>query len=179
MTPLEPPYRAGRKKHKGRLIPVLISSRNELSTHFHQRCDSCVNSCNLIHVPLNAVETQSRRLTVALFNAGSVGSPEKRTGISSSILDNDIDLLFLTETWLRPRGDEARCVDLDPRGYAIKSFPCPFRCGRLAVIFRDSLSAYLTSSTTFTVDHSSYELVKICLVLQNKAFRFLFVSPAT
>ena len=105
---------------------MLISSQTEQSTHLNQCCDSCVNSCNLIHVPLNAVETQSRRLTVALFNAGSVGSPEKRTGISSSILDNDIDLLFLTETWLRPCGDEAKCADLAPSGYAVKSSPAPF-----------------------------------------------------
>ena len=61
MTPLEPPYRAGRKKHKGRLIPVLISSRNELSTHFHQRCDSCVNFCNLIHVSLQSAKNTASR----------------------------------------------------------------------------------------------------------------------
>ena len=42
----------------------------------------------------------------------------------------------------------------------------------VAVIFRDSLSTNLTSSTTFTFDHSSYELVQVSLTLQNKALLF-------
>ena len=120
------PYRARRRKQQGRPIPELLSSRNEHSTCLRQRCDSRVNSCNLIHVPLLSPKTQSRGRTVALFNARSVGTPEKRTEMSSFILDNDIDLLFLTETWLRPCGDEAKCADLAPSGYAVKSSPAPF-----------------------------------------------------
>ena len=30
---------------------------------------------------------------------------------------------FVTETWLSSSGDEARCIDLAPCGYDVKSFP--------------------------------------------------------
>ena len=44
--------------------------------------------------------------------------------------------MFLTETWLRPSGDEAKCADLTPPGYSVHSFPrspgaASFHCQRL------------------------------------------------
>ena len=59
----------------------------------------------------------------ALFNAQSVGSSEKRAEISTFVSDNGIDMLFITETWLNPRGDEAKIADLAPSGYSARSSP--------------------------------------------------------
>ena len=100
--------------------------------------------------------------------------------MSNFILDNDTDLLFLTETWLRLHRDEAKCAGLAPSGYAIKSFHRPLRGGGLAVIFRDSLFTSLTSSTTFTFDHSRCKLVQVSLTLQYKALHFfgLYRQPS-
>ena len=116
---------------------------------------------------------------MALFNARSVGTPEKRTEMSKFIFAIDTDLLFLIEACLRLRGDKAKCVDLAPIGYAIKSLPRPFPGGGLAAIFRDSLSTCLTSSTTFTFDHSSCEQVQVSLTYSTKQFTSSVVSPAT
>ena len=89
-----------------------------------------VHRANLIPVPLLASARSSvSGLRVALFNARSVGTPEKRCEISNYINDNAIDLMFLTETWLRSHGDEAKIVDLASSGYAVKSFPRPSRGG--------------------------------------------------
>ena len=74
-----------------------------------------VHRAILIRVPLLASASSSvSALRVALFNARSVGTPEKRCEISSYINDIAIDSMFLTETWLRSHGDEAKIADLAP-----------------------------------------------------------------
>ena len=97
-----------------------------------------VHRTNLIRVPLPASARSSvSGLRATLFNARSVGTPEKRCEISNYINDNAIDLMFLTETWLRSHGDEAKIADLAPSGYAVKSFPRPSRGGWHRCHFQD------------------------------------------
>ena len=55
-------------------------------------------------------------LLVCLFNARSVDTSRRRSDISTFILDNNIDIMLLTEIWLRPAGDEAKIADLAPPG---------------------------------------------------------------
>ena len=52
----------------------------------------------------------------------SVDTSRRRSDISTFIQDN-MDIMLLTETWLRPAGDEARIADLAPPGYSVLSFP--------------------------------------------------------
>ncbi|XP_076441126.1 uncharacterized protein LOC143280376 [Babylonia areolata] len=66
---------------------------------------------------------QDTRMTVGLFNTQSVGSKSKRTQIVDFIKDENMDILFLTETWLKTSGDESKCADLVPPGYKLRSFP--------------------------------------------------------
>ena len=80
---------------------------------------------------------------MALFNAHSVNNPKKRTEIATFLTDFAVEVLFLTETWLGMRGDEAECADLTPPGYCMKSFPRSSRGGALAVIFRLSFLKHL------------------------------------
>ena len=141
---------------------MLISHRKELSLPDRCSSSSKVNHDNLMSVSLQSSSlSKARRLKVPLFDARSVEKPEKRTEISSFISDNDIDILFLNESWLRPHGDEAKCADLTPSGCSIRSFPRPSRGGGVAVIYRDSLSPHLTTSTRFSFDHSSFELAQV------------------
>ncbi|KAL8573032.1 hypothetical protein ACOMHN_010462 [Nucella lapillus] len=69
--------------------------------------------------------------------------------------------MFVTETWLRARGDEAKCADLSPAGYNIRSFPCPSRGGGLAVIYHDRFSSTISFNTSFPFDHPAFELVRV------------------
>ena len=50
----------------------------------------------LLHISLS-----SSSLLVCLFNARSVGTSRRRSDISTFIQDNNIDIMLLTETWLR------------------------------------------------------------------------------
>ena len=57
-----------------------------------------------------------------MFNACSVGTLEKRTEIADFITDRCVDVLFIMKTWLRQASDEAKCADLAPPGFTVKSF---------------------------------------------------------
>ena len=132
-----------------------------------------VHRANLTRVPLLASARSSvSGLRAALFNARSVGTPEKRCEISNYINDNAIDLMFLTETRLRSHGDEAKIANLAPSGYAVKSFPRPSRGGGIAVIFRTGLSSHLTVKADFSFTRNTFELVQISVTLQRTVLHF-------
>ena len=119
------------------------------------------------------ISTNTTGFRIALFNAQSVGSSEKRAEISTFVTDTRIDLFFITETWLNYRGDEAKIAELAPSGYSARSFPRRSRGGGLAVVFRDTLSTNLTFKTKFDFDHSSFELIQVSVTLQTSALHFL------
>ena len=77
-----------------------------------------VNIC-----PISLIRNEATNLTVSLFNAQSVCQPEKHVSICNFIYDADVDILFLTETWLNSSDDDARCIDLAPCGYMLSHFP--------------------------------------------------------
>ena len=74
----------------------------------------------LLHIPLSSSSAEST-LLVCLFNARSVGTSRRRSDISTFIQDNNINIMLLTETWLRPAGVEAKIADLVPPGYSVLS----------------------------------------------------------
>ena len=78
-----------------------------------------INFNNSISVPRICYSGQSTsaNISIALFNARSVGLKDKRSAIIEFILDNGVDVFCVTETWLRAAGDEARCKDLSRPGY--------------------------------------------------------------
>ena len=84
------------------------------------------NLLNLLNVNTNQRQTFLR---ICCFNAQSVGTSEKRTNVEHFVVTEQIDILFITETWLRCQGDEAKRVDMTPPGYSMKSFPRSARGG--------------------------------------------------
>ena len=72
-----------------------------------------MNVANLVNIyPLSVIRNEATHLTMSLFNAQSVCQPEKCVSICDFICDADVDILFLTETWLILSGDEAKCTTL-------------------------------------------------------------------
>ena len=82
----------------------------------------CVPLRQLLHIPFGS-SSAGNTFLVCLFNVRSVGTSRRRSDISTFIQDNNIDIMLLTETWLRPAGDEAKMADLAPPGYSVLSFP--------------------------------------------------------
>ena len=76
---------------------------------------------------------------VLFLNAQSVRN--KVLDICDYIMQANVDLVFLCETWLRPLGDEADCAALTPPGFCLKTLPRQSgRGGGLAVLHRISLT---------------------------------------
>ncbi|KAL8594569.1 hypothetical protein ACOMHN_002124 [Nucella lapillus] len=127
----------------------------------------------------------STHLLVGTFNAQSVGTSRKRTDICSFINDNDVDILLLTETWLRSAGDEAKCADLSPPGYSVHSFPRdrlrgPVRGGGIAIIVNNSLKHQVLSCSFSDLDHPSFEAAYIILNINRQRLNlfscFVFIE---
>ena len=55
----------------------------------------------LLHIPLSSSSAEE----VCLFNARSVGISRRRSDIITFIQDNNIDIMLLMETWLRPHSE--------------------------------------------------------------------------
>ena len=73
------------------------------------------------------------------LNAQSIRN--KALDICDYIMQANVDLVFLCETWLRPVGDEADCAALTPPGFCLKSLPRqPGTGDELAVLHRTSLT---------------------------------------
>ena len=102
---------------------------------------------------------------VACFNAHSVGAAERCTEIANFVVNRNVDILFITASWLREGGDEAKLCGLSPAGYSIRSFPRLSRGGGIAVLAKKNTFNCLTFSTILDFDHSSFELVQATLVL--------------
>ncbi|GFS05413.1 ATP-dependent DNA helicase [Elysia marginata] len=68
------------------------------------------------------------------------------------ILEKELDILCLTETWISEAGDENIIADLTPPGFSTTSFPrTGRRGGGVALVYRSNLTSvvakeYLTTS---------------------------------
>ena len=106
-----------------------------------------------VHSISNSTKTISG-LRVGCFNAQSVQrNCDKRTEISPLICDQHMDILFITETRIKPHGDEGRLHDLTPAGYIATSFPQESRGGGIAVVHNKCLSKRISITAMFCFHH--------------------------
>ena len=98
----------------------------------------------------------------------------KRCEISTFIKDNDVDLFFVTETWLSAQGDEAKTVELAPSGFDVKSFPRQSRSrgGGIAIVYKSTIGSNITIKTNFNFTHTSFEAVQASITLQHNTLHF-------
>ena len=99
------------------------------------------------------------RCHVACLNAQSVRTSTH--DIRDLIVDEKLDILFLTETWLYSSGDESCVADFTPTGYTTKSFPRKGRKGGgIAIVSKKEIDAILQVDVlTFT----SFECIQVRL----------------
>lgn len=116
-------------------------------------------------------------LRIALLYAQSYGSPSalKCTEIAEFVTDNDVDLIFLSETLLEQEGDVGQCDEVTLAGCSMRSFPRPSRGGGLAVAFRDSLARHLSFTSSFSFIHSSFQAAHATLALPQKCLHFFCI----
>ena len=131
------------------------------------------NADNLISIKktnFNFSANQLNKLKISSFNAQSLGPccQDKRILVNEFIRDNDIDIMFIQETWFNPTGDEGLCSELAPPNYIALSFPRPNHGGGLAVVFKKSLEKKISIKTDFQFAHQSFEVFHLYLKTPNR-----------
>ena len=136
----------------------------------------CYDHGNLIEIKIvNNLSSKSELFRICLFDAWSIGTDEKQTKIKKFITDQAINMLFLTETWLRPFDDEIKCTNLMPSGYTVNSFARNSGGGGITVLAMNSIAHRITYTSKFTFNHTSFELVHVTLVLHNQTINFFCI----
>ena len=110
-------------------LPVHIISRTDKKTHVNHQTG--VNLINLRPIPR---ETYSK-LNVYLWNANSVRN--KTNILFDYILEHDVDIMCITESWLR-HNDSVVISECTPPGYSCLNVPreCESYGGGIAVVLR-------------------------------------------
>ena len=119
--------------------------------------------------------TTQKLSVVSLWDASMrnlCSETDKRTEISTFICDQHMDILFITETRIKPHGDEGRLHDLTPAGYIAKSFPRESRGGGISVVYNNCLSKWISIAATFCFLHQSFEVIWLSITLTSGNINF-------
>ena len=99
----------------------------------------------------------------------------KALDICDYIMQANVDLIFLCETWLRPVGDEADCAALTPHGFCLKSLPRQSGTGGgLAVLHQTSLTRNIAVCTRDFV-FTAFDICEVRLSCDGHTVVFLSV----
>ena len=98
----------------------------------------------------------------------------RRCEISKLIIDNGVDLFFVTETWLSAQSDEAKTFDLAPSGFDVKSFPRQSRSrgGGISIVYKSTFGSNITFKTNFDFTHTSFKVVQASNTAQHNTLHF-------
>ena len=129
-----------------RRIPVIISPR-----HDYIPCAGVINKKNLTHIDTSLfLQEDSTLFKVSYLNTQSARL--KGSLINEYIVESNSDIMLLTETWYREKGDEVLINDIKPEGFAPPmSIPRVGRSGGgLCLVYKKSISATKKVLDTFT-----------------------------
>ena len=89
------------------------------------------------------------------------------------ILDDGIDILLMTETWLCAQGDEACIAEIMPQGYVLRSFPrTSSRGGGIAFTVQDTFC----ESTSFKpLSFQSFEAIELHISGRNLSISVVYL----
>ena len=99
--------------------------------------------------------------------------------ISDLTIEESIDFMFLTETWLTKADEKTgRINELKPAGFSVRSYPRKNRTGGgVAILYRNTYEKYITRFHEF--DFKSFQAAQICLNISNTPISFICVYRPT
>ena len=154
--------RAGGLKQTGLAVmaPTLADTTNihSILVHISKRCvepqinkRSGVNQNNLIKVDCHRQEiTNDKAISTCLLNVRS--AQNKPSLIADFIVENELDVLALTETWLKETDStQSHTIsEMTPSGYRCLHVPrSRGKGGGVGILFRSCVSVKQASSSTF------------------------------
>ena len=108
------------------------------------------NVHNVITLPLckQVSKTRDQGVRVCYVNAQSCRN--KTLAIADHILDNQLDMMAISETWLKSSRDSNVIKDIVPNGYCIKHTPRPIgKGGDVAIIHKSEIVLYKQDTDAF------------------------------
>ncbi|KAK6182093.1 hypothetical protein SNE40_009856 [Patella caerulea] len=111
------------------------------------------------------------RLKLCLLNIQSACN--EGFDIEETIIHQNIDMLALTETWLKPQSDESKIATMTPNGYKFEHKPRMSKGGGIAVIYREHLS--LKFYPPKFIEVKSFEYLECLLTSAQTATRIIVV----
>jgi hypothetical protein len=148
----------------GQQIESIVSNRGSVVNS----SDSFTNRAlqkNLIQVPV-----YKQTSNFALINCQSVRN--KTSCLTDHLIDNDIDLCVLTETWLKPGDSDQRIIsDMTPPGYKLHHVPRNGRGGGIAVLLRSSFS--VTPQDSFNA--VSFESMRLAIKIKSVTIHLVVI----
>jgi hypothetical protein len=163
-------------------IKVIINSKRCRTT---KKRRPTINTENLVRITSkndkNLIQSSERLFSFGLLNARSAKQQDRTNNkpmeIHDLIADNDIDILAITETWLRDDGrDQVAIGDMTPTGYRIQHCPRKKRRGGgLAIIYRDDLKI----NTITPLHFDTFECFRTQVFHQKVSFHLAVVYRPT
>jgi hypothetical protein len=152
----------GRGTRAGRLHRIWHCPTPQLaqpaSIAHHKHVPDMLSLCSAISAP---PKVSDDALRVCMINSQSVNPVGKAELISDYLIENHLDMMLITETWLRP-DDESKCKQLTPDGYLTASFPRLTGVGGgIAIICKQYLHAVSSFSDNLPFPHTTFEAVEL------------------
>ena len=123
--------------------------------------------------PTYPTDLQNMNLKWMCFNAQSCR--QIVNDLFEIIVENNLDILMLTETWLYEQGDEAYITAMTPPGYTCHSFPRGARGGGIAFIIKACLSENITCTC---LDYTSFESAELKLTINQTSAIYVPLPPS-
>ncbi|ELT98964.1 hypothetical protein CAPTEDRAFT_186385 [Capitella teleta] len=135
-----------------------------------------VNNSNMVVVE-TAVRPTMVQGTAGVLNAQSIRN--KTLSIMDHVLEKEIDILAITETWLR-EGDAALATELTPSGYVFQHITQEAReeedhdrirrGGGVGILIRKDIKHELVKKES---SYQSFEMIEMKIYVQNKSIRIV------
>lgn len=101
------------------------------------------NKSNLRPIPKDQKDVLSDKSAkcIPFYTLNCRSVKNKTTSINDFILSNNVDIICLTENWLRPDSDQSVLSELTPYGYSVFQKPRhDQRGGGIAIVHRDKIN---------------------------------------
>ncbi|ELU07332.1 hypothetical protein CAPTEDRAFT_186774 [Capitella teleta] len=157
---------AGQRRR--RRIVVIVTQRTNRVNQCTQR-----NVNNLIHLRRDDASVSQKPIILELINIRSVNN--KADLIHECIIDNDVGIMAITETWLK-ESDKITEKDLCPPGHSFLGAPRPASKGRkggLGFMIAPTISA----SRTENDDYETFEALSVRIESQPPLTMALIYRP--
>lgn len=154
--------------HRANAIPVRVSSQR-----YQRAYNRRVEPLNLISVscvPLTPMIKPCKAITFSLWNVRSLNN--KAAQVNEYIVDNKIDIMALTETWLSSDDVNGPVIaEATPRGYTLRHVPRGGRGGGVGIKFKTSLKLKINTPKKFM----SFEYMDMTLKSVTKVLRVILL----